>query len=128
MEDLIFKEICSKFMLEAFQSCLVLEKDCWLWTTTFILHCFTGIHNRAVTCDSSLPLIYDQIVMTDLKYIFQTSRYEHYVIFWVSLQDNGVGKNEMGVNIYGRGQVCYFLKYYFSSTCGYLISPAPFVE
>lgn len=98
------------FFFEDFQSGLVLGKRSWLWLTAFILPWFRGFHHRVVTYNSSLPLSCGQIVISDPRNFLQMFRYEGCVIFLISLQEVGVSRNAIEVNIRGTDLVCCFQK------------------
>lgn len=98
------------FFFKDFQSGLVLGKHCRLWPTAFILPWFRGFHHRVVTYNSSLPLNCGQIVISDPRNFFQMFRYDGCVIFLISLQEDGVGRNAIEVNIRGTDLVRCFQK------------------
>lgn len=68
---------------------------------------------QAATCNSSLFLIYGQLVISDPRFFSQFFRYGSCVITLVSSQKNGVGRNAVKVNISGTDLVCCFFKNYY---------------
>lgn len=64
---------------------------------------------QAATFNSSLSLIYGQMVIFDPRYFFPIFKYDSCVLSLVSLQEDGAGRNAVEVDISVTDLVCCFL-------------------